>query len=237
MDCETAETPPQFDEALRFRASIYREVGRLGMGEHPDNTPLAEKSLTLLFRHGTRLVATVDLGFPTASTALDSVDRAIGYYPESFPAKIDTIEVARLCIRREYRGTDLSKAIFQQIHRHLVLTGRTHIITSAAAALLPKYDLIGFKRTGLSYSRRYGKSERLEILVTRQMRWGVYGLHVGPIRWNLFLRDISDRLQKEGVFRPGIKARAVYWGYRCFAPFAEWVERRTLERRRAERYK
>ncbi len=218
IHCRTAETPADRAAVVELREKAYTASGKLA----PPDVIHADAKV-LLFHHGTRLVASFEIRFPDADTPLDSVDRPLGYYPAWFPKKTDTIEISKLCLDREYRGSDLIKSIYEQVHRELVRAGRASIVLSSEERLRARYRTIGFRGTGLFY-------RNLEIMLSTQKRFGIYGLHVGPLRWNVFLREITQRMLERGEIALSPIALFVLSFYSLFQLAATRAERAFLQR-------
>lgn len=147
----------------------------------------------------------------------------------NLPPASDVIEISKLCIKKGHR--DLMQRVCEDVHARLVLSGRTRLAIAAPRWLQKSYRFIGFQGTGVRFPIPGIADESLEIMISRQHRFGTYGLHTDPIRWNLFLRRVTDRLIATQTLRPSRWQRALIELYRFFAPIAAMFERRFLWRR------
>ncbi len=221
----------EYAEVQRVRDQCYEEAGKL--------SPFRDESLKEFSRshlYGVRLgkawIGTVRITIPVEGDLLPCVDKKLGFYPASLPAKEKVIEVSSLCILRGFRRSDVLKAVYELVHRELVRVNRSHILISSDERLRRKYRFIGFRSTGYRYRQEWSRFKDLEILISNQKPFGTYGLHADPIRWNFFLREVTDELIAQGILRHNRTQRIIFSFYRSFRGASEWVERLVLWRSR-----
>jgi len=213
-------------QVLELRRDCYLKAGKVGRDvsaaemAQPDDATARVFSLSVRGR----LVGTFRLRVPSSGDVLDTIDGPLGGWPASFPDKARTIEVSSLCIRRGFRRTDAMKRVFETVHRTLVECGRSHILIAADERLARKYRFIGFAATGMSYLKPTGNRARLHVLISNQRPLGVYGLHADPLRWNMFLRDVTEELLAEGKLRHTGVVALIFALYRRFGWLARACE-------------
>ncbi len=212
------DTPERYASVLRFWVDAY------GLDErflHTDEVLAGRLEVDAYYR-GEHLVATV--GFKLASDGL-LFNRPL---PKGFPPSDDIVEIAKLCLAPEYRRTSLDVRLCGDVHGRLVRAGRQHLAITAPDWLHKRYAFIGFRPTGVRFDIPGIPGSEMEIMLTRQVAFGTYGLHVDPLRWNIFLGAVTHRMIAAGTLRPTPAQRAAIAVYSTFAPLARMLERQAL---------
>lgn len=228
VEARVVETPADYQQVLELRATAYTQSGKVpSLTTFEETQALGDAKVVAFFHQGT-IVGSFVVRFPVTGTLLESVDLPLGDYPKCLPPKEDTIEIGKFCVDRRYRGTNLTIAMFQEVHRALVLSQRHYILICSEPRLVPKYLAIGFWKTGLEF----WKNGKFSILLTKQSRFGVYGLHAGPFRWNLILSEISRDMWRKEQIRPSAVSLVFWTVYSAFGPLAFALENRMIANKR-----
>jgi predicted GNAT family N-acyltransferase len=222
-----------YAEVLGLRREAYVGAGKRGQDTLPEDmaSPLDGKSRILMALHHDRLVGTLTFTFPTdEGTVLDSQTGFTGAkYPVAIPPKANLIEVSRLCIHSEYRGTDVLQGLFEHGLKHFLLSDRHWLLTSAMDELLPMYERIGFRRLGASYKHpRLNNKEHHLIIAFR----GTFlaGLGVNILVWNSIFGKLVRYLADHRLLRLSLWERAVIRGKLAFQPLARFLMSRAANR-------
>jgi len=223
---QEVNTREDYQEVLLLRERAYAASGKAAPVMSYEQTYSLGDGKVVGFYHRDRLVASFMVRFPGCHALLESVDLPLGHYPEKLPRKEKTIEISKLCIDQEFRKTDLLKMLFEQVHRELVLSRRSSIVICCEERLIRMYRAIGFGFTGFSFQKQ---ERHFEIMVTTQRRFGLYGAHVGPIRWNLFLGEVTRAMLERGEVQPSPLYVALWSLYGFFAPVAILLENRRIK--------
>lgn len=219
-----------YESILKLRHHSYGAAGKLAPSKTALDMARSDDASSRVFRltKDGVTVGSVKISVPSEHDVLDTIDGALGYYPSDLPPKTSVIEVSALCIRLGYRRTDVMKLLFEVAFRALVESGRSHIVVAADRRLQPKYRWIAFRRTGHRYLKP--ESGEIEVMVSNMKPCGVYGLHADPLRWNLFLRDVTRALVAEGKLRLGAFEACLFWLYACLASISRGIERYVMRR-------
>lgn len=129
-----------------------------------------------------------------------------------------------LGIQREARNAGVLKFVFAEIFKMLVRNQLQDIYVLADSRLRRRYKWIGFSSTQHRVQSSFPKSGLLTLLHTKQIRFGVYGLHADPIRWNWYLRTSVAELLREGSLPYPQVSQAIYKMYSFFAPLSSAFE-------------
>ncbi|HLP40938.1 MAG TPA: hypothetical protein VK465_05480, partial [Fibrobacteria bacterium] len=135
----TVKTMEDYAEVLKLRRDAYVGAGERLESTQPEDmaSSLDGISRILIARHHGLLVGSVTLAFPASEdTLLDSQEGFPGgKYPVAIPPKANLIEMNSLCIREDYRGTDLPRGLFEHGLKHVLMSDRHWLITSATEEL------------------------------------------------------------------------------------------------------
>lgn len=229
----------QVRNRLRFRsvrtmddyaAVLYlRRDAYVGAGKKPGETRPEEmasrldgKSRILMAWHLDALVGSLTFAFPSGEG--DVLDSQTGFpggkYPVPIPPKEKLIEVSRLCIDADYRGTDLLQGLFEHGAKHFLLSDREWLLTSATSELLPLYERIGFRKLKASY--RHPALNHLEhhlILAHRDAFLVGRGVH--PFVWATLFGDLVRHLLDRRLIDPGPSAAFLIRSKLLLAPLAK----------------
>ncbi len=188
-----------YAEVLYLRRDAYVGAGKRARETSPEDmaSALDGKSRILMAHHHERLVGTLTFTFPTSEeTVLDSqAGFQGGKYPVPLPPKANLIEVSRLCIHPEYRGTDVLQGMFEHGLKHFLMSDRHWLLTSAMDELLPMYERIGFRRLKASYKHpQLNNKEHHLIIASRTAFLGGFGINL--LVWNSLFGELIRYLMK-----------------------------------------
>lgn len=203
----TVKTMEDYAEVLYLRRDSYVGVGKRPQGTRPEkmSNPLDGKSRIMMATHHGKLVGTMTLTFPNSEdTVLDTqVAFPGGRYPVPLPPKANLIEVARLCIDENYRGTDLLIGMFENGLKHFLMSDRHWIITSAADELWPIYERIGFVKLKASYKHPLLNNLEHHLIIAHRSAF-LWGWGIGILTWNaVFSNLVKHVLERKLVEVPG----------------------------------
>ncbi|MEO6095512.1 MAG: hypothetical protein ABIW76_07500 [Fibrobacteria bacterium] len=218
------ETMEEYAQVLALRRSAYVEAGKKGGKTQPEEMSISKdkNSRILCAYHDETLVASAAITFATGQDEVLRSEAAFpeGKYPIQHPPKAELLEVNSLCTHREYRRGDLLQAMFEQIARIFVLSGRTWIINLVESSLLPVYLSLGFRDTGKS-CEFLGRTHHL-IRVDRRVP--AFGRGIGLLRWNVLFGDLMEDILERGMLPLGRVERMRLKLMLAFKPFAKrWV--------------
>lgn len=221
-------TEADYEETLRLRFECYKgALKAVGSDYKSMASPFDEMGRIFGFWQGEVLVGSIRISVPDEQDVLETVDKAIGHYPDDLPKKSDLIEISWLCIKFRYRNFKILKAIYGQVMRQLVESGRSSMIISADSRLQKKYRILCFHKTPYSYKKQDTSIWRTDyditIMCCRMKPFGTY-FFVDPIRWNIFCRFYSDILQSEAVLRYKTYEKMIFSFYKLFKKPAEIIE-------------
>lgn len=136
----------------------------------------------------------------------------------------NSLYVYFLGLQAEERTASALKFVFQEIFKYLVKQGLEEIYIVADARLARRYRSIGMQPIGRQIPSSFPKSGMLTVMKTKQVFFGVYGLHADPIRWNWYLRTPTSELMSAGVLPRSWTYKTVFFCYSLFQPVARLIE-------------
>jgi hypothetical protein len=203
----TVKTMEDYAEVLYLRRDAYVGAGKRPEGTKPEemSSPLDGRSRILMARHHDKLVGTMTFTFPAfEDTVLDTQAGFPGAkYPVQMPPKANLIEVARLCIDEEYRGTDLLQGMFEHGLKHFLISDRHWLVTSATEEMLPSYERIGFVRAKASYKHPLFNLKEHHLIMAHRSSF-LWGWGINLFVWNSVFGDlIRYLLERRLMSLPG----------------------------------
>ncbi|MBW8888512.1 MAG: GNAT family N-acetyltransferase [Fibrobacteres bacterium] len=232
----SVKTMEDYAEVLHLRREAYVGTGKKPKDTLPEDmaSRLDGHSRILMAWHHDKLVGSITFAFPAHEE--ESLDSEVGFpgskYPVTIPPKTSLIEVSRLCIDEEYRGTDLLQGLFQHGAKHFLLSDRYWLLTSAVSDLLPLYERIGFVKLGASY-RHPGLNNLEHHLILAHRDAFLSGKGMNLFLWNFLFGDLVRHLLDGKILKiPGpvsflIRAKLL------FGP----LSKRILEKRAAKAFR
>ncbi|MBY0315032.1 MAG: GNAT family N-acetyltransferase [Bdellovibrionales bacterium] len=194
------KTQNEYEEVLKLRFKAYLYAGKVDASKSYIDmvAPLDDKSRILVCYHGTRVVASVSISFPSSEQDILDTERAFpNGYPSPIPSKKTVVEIARLCTDPEYRRTDLLNRVFEYTYKATICGDREYIITSTDKKLWALYKKLGFKKTGMKYLHPYLSGIEHDIIIGRRGQPD-FAEHISPLAWNYLWRDMNDFMTKRG---------------------------------------
>lgn len=189
----TVKTMEDYAEVLHLRRAAYISASKRPEATTAEEmaTPLDGASRILMATHHGQLVGSLTFTFPSSEdTVLDSQTGFPGRkYPVHLPPKANMIEVSRLCVHQDYRGTDLLQGMFEHGLKHFLMSDRHWLITSATSDLLPIYERIGFTRLKASY-RHPMLNNREHYLIIAHKSAFLWGFGINLLVWNSVFGDL-----------------------------------------------
>ncbi len=226
----SVKTLEDYARVLHLRRDSYVLAGKVPAGTAPEDMAnlLDARSRILCAYHGDRLVGSVTFGFPNSEdTVLDSEAGFPGRkYPVAIPPKSNLIEVSRLCIDADYRGTDLLQGLFEHGLKHFLLSDRHWLLTSAVTELLPLYERIGFIRLKASYRHPGLNNQEHHLIICHRSNF-IWGMNMSIVVWNGVFGDIIHHLHARGLVKLSAWERLAVRFMRLF----KGLSRAAVERR------
>lgn len=189
-----ARSPGEYAAVLQLRRDAYVRVGKRDPSTLPAQmiSPLDGISRILTATHNGKLVGCMAFIFPTLETTV--LDTQSGFpaakYPVSLPPKSSLIDVARLCVHEDYRGTDIVQQLFAQGFLEFAQSDRKMFLTSATRDMLPFYLSVGFRPLGAVYNHPLlqGREHHL-IGLTKESLY--CRLSMNLLDWNLWYGEAA----------------------------------------------
>jgi predicted GNAT family N-acyltransferase len=193
----SVKTMGDYAEVLHLRRDAYVGAGKKPKDTRPEEmaSPRDGHSRILMALHNEKLVGTLTFTFPAREEEI--LDSEAGFpgrkFPVRIPPKTSLIEVSRLCIDEEYRGTDLLQGMFEHGVKHFLISDRYWLLTSAVPELLPLYERIGFAKLGASY-KHPGLNHLEHHLILAHRDTFLMGKGMNLLLWNSLFGDLVRHL-------------------------------------------
>jgi hypothetical protein len=121
------------------------------------------------------------------------------------------IEVAALCVLKDYRRTDIVHGIFENLCYQMIKNKKDYIIASSDETLAKTYKQIGFSDTGKSFTQPKYNDLYMHVLIVSKnaalKSKNVRFLHWWPI-WGEIVRHMKETSLIEITYRDRMKLYA-----------------------------
>ena len=193
----TVKNMQDYAEVLYLRRDAQVGIDKNLSGVTPESmaSRLDGSSRILMAHHHDKLVGSMIFTYPTSQdTVLESQAGFPGQkFPVDMPPNANLIEVSRLCIHEEYRGTDLIQGLFEHGIKHFLTSDRHWLLTSASADMLPNYQQIGFVKLGAKYKQPTLNNQEHHLIMAHRNAF-LWGKGMNLLVWSTLFGDVIQYL-------------------------------------------
>lgn len=192
----SVNTEKEYLDVLKLRRHAYVSVDKVCRDCSCQDlaSDLDQKSRILTAYHHDQLIGTVGIIFPDSELmVLDTEKTFENGYPVKMPPKTNMIEIARLCIRKEYRSTDIMFGLFEHIYRILITSERDYIITSTDDHMWPLYKTVGFSRTDMTYGHPLLNGLKHHVIIMHR-KCLLHSNGVSIFVWGRLYKNMTEHL-------------------------------------------
>ena len=222
-DYQFLKSEEDYDQVLDLRlqahsagSTIANDLKSADMGDIYDSN-----SRIVIGKYKGRVIASARIHFNLLEEQMEHERHLI--WPTDLPRRDQIFELTRVCTHPEFRSNDLLASMLRFIATTCLQPQRPWVLVSSTDALLPFYEKIGLKRTGLSYDHPVFQGNQ-NVLLSNAYDI-LLGRSVHPLYWNAIWREVYEYLVEAGVLVPEAMDRARLRAYRLLAPFAALFHR------------
>lgn len=218
LDYSFVQSEEEYQQVLMIRRQTYSEVNKM---EH--DRPLEklkyffdDYSDILIVRHGGNIIGSAAIIYGDGKSKPFEVqqlmnDDSNNNEMENIEFNSSMIEVAALCVLKDYRRTDIVHGIFENLCYQMIKNKKDYIIASSDEALAKTYKQIGFSDTGKSFTQPKYNDLYMHVLIVSKnaalQSKNVSFLHWWPI-WGEIVKHMKETSLIEITYRDRIKLYA-----------------------------
>jgi hypothetical protein len=135
------------------------------------------------------------------------------------------IEVAALCVLKDYRKTDVVHGIFENLCYQMMKHKKDYIIASSDALLAKTYKTIGFKDTGKTFTQPKYNDLHMHVLIVNKDA-ALKARNVDFLYWWPIWGPIVKYMKSESIitinFRSRIKLYVRELAYKTLKVLLSW---------------
>ena len=224
-------TQEEYEQVLSLRTGAYGDAGKLPQGSQPEYMADAydAKSKIIVGKYRGKVVSSARMYFPEYGDVFEQEEFVS--WPLTLGRRDEAVEVMRVCTHQDFRRSDLLFSLLRFMAVTAIQAKRYKIVGCATDNLLPLYEKVGLKNTGLSYELPALNNIRHWMIVGDARRC-VLGTDVGPILWNVLWSDTADYLVENQLLNLDLLTKIRLIIYRAMGPLAHVLRRRAQKPRR-----
>jgi len=213
IEFSVVRTEDDYREVLNLRYLAYLADGKITNSSRVNEVSDIHDSRAriLLCRYQGKAVATARLTFHEVGDITEH-EEFISWGSE-FPRRDESVEVTRACTHPEFRRT----GVFYSLLRHIVVTatqaGRAWVVTSSTEDLVPLYQFVGLKATGVTYNHPELNNLK-HVLLIGSIPDALSGRSLGPMAWNEVWKDALPFLSSQSAIVQDSISKARVFVYR-----------------------
>jgi len=204
LDYGLVKTEEEYQQVLKLRRQTYSQVNKME-ADRPLNKLkyfFDEYSDILIVRHGNTIIGTAAIIYANGKDKLFEVQKLMMNQNDTLEYNDSMIEVAALCILKEYRRTDILHGVFENIFFQMMENKKTHIIASSDSTLAKTYKMIGFRNTGSYFIQpKYNDLQMQVLIVNKNAALKAQG--VGFLYWWPIWGQVVTHMKSQSIVKIG----------------------------------
>lgn len=218
VDFYNVKTEEDYRAALELRYIAHVADGNIR--EEAALEDLADindaRSRIIIGRYKGRVVATTRILYNTLDEPLEH--EAHVEWPKNLPRRDQIVESSRTAIHPDFRRNDLLGAIFRFVYLNVAQGDRPWVVMSCLDHMVPFYQKIGFKHTGLRHTEPQWKDDRVLNIMIVNIHELTVGRGVNPFYWNVMWRDVAQYFSAQGALDASGIDKVRLMAYKAFGP-------------------
>jgi predicted GNAT family N-acyltransferase len=227
LDYGFVQTEEEYQHVLMLRRETYSEVNKMEKDRPLDKLRyfFDDYSDILIVRHGDRIIGSAAMIYGDGKDKPFEVQQLMKSEHSSFESdelefNDSMIEVAALCVLKDYRKTDVVHGIYENLCYQMMKYKKEYIIVSSDKTLIKTYKSIGFFDTGKTFTQPKYNDLHMHVLIGNKSAvlkaknvkflhwWPIWGEIVSHMketsiikisridRINLYVREIAYKIIK-----------------------------------------
>ena len=212
-----------YEEVLKLRLKAHKAGGTVdAMAQPSDMGDIFDtNSRIIIGKHKGEVIASARVHFNVLEEEMEH--EQYFEWPGELPRRDQIFEITRVCTHPSFRSGDLLAALLRFISATCLQPQRPWVLVSSTDALLPFYERIGLKNTGITYQHPIYQGNQNVLLSN------AYDILLGksahPVYWNIVWKDVQKYLVDSGVLVPDPMDRARIRVYKLMAPLSKVLYR------------
>jgi len=200
LDYSFVEAPEEYQQVLMLRRQTYSDANKMEIDRPLDKLKyfFDDYSDILIVRHGGNIIGSAAIIYGDGESKPFEVQQLMisnSIEPNGLEFNDSMIEVAALCVLKEYRRTDIVHGIFENLCYEMMKHKKEYIIASSDETLAKTYKSIGFVDTGKTFTQPKYNDLYMHVLIVNKnaalKAANVKFLHWWPI-WGEIVRHMKE---------------------------------------------
>lgn len=209
LDYSLIRTDEEYQQVLKLRRQTYSQANKMEADRPLEKLKyfFDEYSDVLIVRHGNKIIGSAAIIYGDGKDKMFEVQKLMLNNSDKLEYNDSMIEVAALCILKEYRKTDILHGVFENIFFYMMKNKKDYIIASSDSKLAKTYKMIGFKDTGdYFFQPKYNDLAMQVLIVNKNAALKAHG--IGFLHWWPIWGEIVTYMKSQSMVKMGLYNRA-----------------------------
>ena len=205
LDYSFATTEDEYREVLMLRRKTYSAVNKMEYDRPLEQLKyfFDNYSDILIVRHRSNIIGSATIIYGNGKDKPFEVQQQLmNEGGASLEYNDSMIEVAALCVLKDYRKTDVMHGIFENLCYEMMKHKKDYIIASSDVFLAKTYKMIGFRDTGKTFIQPKYKDLHMHVLIVNKNA-ALKAIHIDFFRWWPIWGPIVKYMKKESIVTIG----------------------------------
>ena len=222
VDFYNLKTEADYLEVLELRKQAHMldgnlkyEISASDMGDIND-----ARARIVVGKYHDKIIATARIRYNDVDEPLEHEAHVV--WPKELPRRDQVIEISRLATHPDFRRNDLLAALFRFACQNLFSqSDRPWLVISCLDQMVPFYEKLGFKRTGIRHTEPLWRDDRVLNVMIVNISEMVLGRRVNPFYWNLIWKEAAALLIEQESVDPNGMDKVRLLLYKAIAPLSD----------------
>jgi len=199
MEFGFVENQQDYEEVLKLRRTTYAEAGKMEADRPLEQLKyfFDDYSDILVVRHNGRIIGSATLIYGDGQSQKFEVQKFMEEAGDhSFEYNDKMMEVAALCVLKDYRKTDIVHGVLEHLCFEMIKNKKEHIIVSSDDKLAKMYHSIGFEYTGKAFTQPKYQDLHMHVMIVSKdaplKAQNVRFLHWWPL-WGEIVKHMKEK--------------------------------------------
>ena len=205
MEYSFVDSEAEYQEVLKLRRQTYAEAGKMEADRDLNKLKyfFDDYSDILIVRHHGRIIGSATLIYGDGKHKKFEVQKFMEDCGDtSFDYNDDMMEVAALCVLKDYRKTDIVHGLFEHLCFEMMKKQKEQIIVSSDDKLAKVYNSMGFEYTGKHFTQPKYQDLHMHVMLVSKNA-ALKAQNIGFLHWWPVWGEIVKHMKAQSIVKIG----------------------------------